>query len=89
MSYRDILVQADNSESSSRRSTAAAGLARRFGAHLTGVFLRTSFPSQVFTSGLYGGMPWALVRPRDLQGDIARIGHRPGQDHQQPELAGI
>lgn len=43
MSYRDILVQVDDTEASSHRVAAAAGVARRSQAHLTGVFLKSDF----------------------------------------------
>lgn len=61
VSYKAILVQADESEASTQRSMAAAGLAQRFGAHLTGVFLRTSFPSRYYAYGPFGGVPPTIL----------------------------
>lgn len=43
MSYADVLVQVDDTEGSSHRVAAAAGIARRSQAHLTGVFLKSEF----------------------------------------------
>lgn len=61
VSYKAILVQADESEASTQRSMAAAGLAQRFGAHLTGAFLRTSFPGRYYVYGPYGGVPPTIL----------------------------
>lgn len=43
MSYRDILVQVDDTKASEARVVAAAMVARRLGAQLTGVFLKSDF----------------------------------------------
>ncbi len=43
MTYRDILIQVDTSPASRARVTAAAALAGRSGAQLTGVFLKSEF----------------------------------------------
>lgn len=43
MAYRDILVQIDSSSASRARARAAVELAKRSGAQLTGVFLRSEF----------------------------------------------
>lgn len=43
MAYRDVLVQIDGSTGSRVRAEAAATLAARFGAQLTGVFLKSDF----------------------------------------------
>lgn len=43
MSYRNILVHVDESASSKARITAAADIAARFGASLTGMFLRSEY----------------------------------------------
>jgi nucleotide-binding universal stress UspA family protein len=51
VTYRDIVVQADASEASGRRSAFAARLARRFNAHLAGLFLRPSLSQQYFNGG--------------------------------------
>lgn len=40
MTYRDILVQIDEGSGSKRCATVAANLAARWGAHLTGIFLK-------------------------------------------------
>lgn len=61
MSFRDILVQVDGSEASARHSKVAAKLAGRFGAHLIGSFLRSSFPSQLYVAGPYGGVPPTIL----------------------------
>ena len=46
MSIRDILVQVDDSPASAPRLRAAADLARRFQAHLTGAFLASNVPPE-------------------------------------------
>lgn len=43
MTYRDILVQIDESRPSRNRAARAAAFAARFGARLTGVFLKSDF----------------------------------------------
>lgn len=43
MTYRDILVQVDETKASADRAAVAAGFAARYGAQLTGVFLRSDF----------------------------------------------
>jgi nucleotide-binding universal stress UspA family protein len=57
MSYRDILVQADTTTASVTRSRLAAQLAGRFGAHLTGVFLKTEFLRQYMVPEAISGLP--------------------------------
>lgn len=61
MSYRDILVQVDEGAAAAGCSSTAARLAERFSAHLTGVFLKTPFPSRYYVAGAYGGMPPAVL----------------------------
>lgn len=61
MSCRDILVQVDATAPSRTRAATAAALAHRFGAHLTGVFLRTSFPAQYFEGGPYWATPAGVL----------------------------
>lgn len=61
MSCRDILVQVDATAPSRTRAATAAALAHRFGAHLTGVFLRTSFPAQYFEGGPYWSTPAGVL----------------------------
>ena len=43
MACRDILVQIDETAASRPRAAAAAAVASRFQAHLTGVFLKSQF----------------------------------------------
>lgn len=43
MTYRDILVEADSDAAARNRCNRAAGLAKSFGAHLTGVYLEPPF----------------------------------------------
>lgn len=57
MTFRDILVQADTTTASVIRSRAAALLAGRFGAHLTGVFLKTEFLRQYMVPEAVSGLP--------------------------------
>lgn len=49
MSYADILVQIDETKTSVARAAYAAMTAHRWGARLTGVFLKSEFPAPVFT----------------------------------------
>lgn len=51
MSFRDILVQADEQAASTRRCEFAARLANRFNAHLTGVFLRPTIACRYYSHG--------------------------------------
>lgn len=61
MSYRDILVQVDERPQASARAQAAAVLASRSQAHLTGVFLKGSFLHDFMVAG-----PYAYLPPVDL-----------------------
>jgi nucleotide-binding universal stress UspA family protein len=61
MTYRNILVQADTTTPSLTRSRLAAQLAGRFGAHLTGVFLKTEFLRQYMVPEAISGLPAAEI----------------------------
>jgi nucleotide-binding universal stress UspA family protein len=56
MTYRDILVQIDETPTSRGRARFAAGLAGRFEAHLTGVFLKSQFLHQYMAAESLSGM---------------------------------
>lgn len=51
MTYRDILVEVDADPAAQGRCNQAARLAKRFGAHLTGVFLEPAFAMPVTAAG--------------------------------------
>ena len=53
MSIRDILVQTDETPASVHRLRAAADLAKRFRAHLTGAFLANDVPPEFLTDESY------------------------------------
>lgn len=81
MSFRDILVQVDDSVDGVPRLRAAADLARRFQAHLTGAFLADDTPPEFFSAGdsyltftpeLVADLLKAFGEMRDRHGDSAR-----------------
>lgn len=51
MTFRDLVVHVDASEAGARRVTYASKIAQRFGAHLTGVYLRTSLLGAYYQDG--------------------------------------
>lgn len=51
MTFRDILVQVDDTPAAAPRLRAAADLARRFQAHLTGAFLASDAPPEFMSAG--------------------------------------
>ncbi|MDP1632759.1 MAG: universal stress protein [Caulobacter sp.] len=57
MSYRDILVQVDDRAATAGRAAAAAALAGRSGAHLSGVFLRAGFMRNAMASEALANLP--------------------------------
>ena len=57
MSIRDILVQVDERETSAPRCELAAALARAWDATLTGVYLVTPYPSDVFAAERLAYLP--------------------------------
>jgi nucleotide-binding universal stress UspA family protein len=61
MSYRDILVHADETPASALRGRAAAELASRFKAHLTGIFLSREMAPLSLDSEFYGPLPTDLI----------------------------
>ncbi|RYF93933.1 MAG: hypothetical protein EON95_07130 [Caulobacteraceae bacterium] len=61
MSYRDILVQVDETPQSRPRAAAAAGLARRSGGVVSGVFLRSEFLNDVMATEIL-----AYMSPTDI-----------------------
>lgn len=63
--YRDMIVHCDETGSSVQRTHIAARLAKQFGAHLTGIFLRPSFPYEYFGPGCPADLP--LVIPASVQ----------------------
>lgn len=62
MSFRDILVQVDESATSSGRCALAVALAKRWEAALTGVFLPTPYPSDVFAAERLADLPAQLAQ---------------------------
>lgn len=61
MTYRDILVQIDDTAAAVPRARLAAGVAGRFSAHLTGVFLKSRFLNQYMAAEGLGGLPPDLI----------------------------
>ena len=61
MGYRDILVQIDDTAASGARAAAAAALAARWSASLTGLFLKTEFLRQYMA-----GEALTYMRPEDI-----------------------
>lgn len=57
MTYKDILVVVDDRPASQARAVAAATLAARHGAALTGVFLTSDFMNLIFVDGAGGYAP--------------------------------
>ena len=53
MTFKDILVQVDETQAGTDRAMAAAGLARRHGAHLTGVFLTSDLMNNLLGVGAF------------------------------------
>lgn len=81
MSFRDILVQVDDTADVAPRLRAAADLAHRFQAHLTGAFLADDTPPEflsagdsymTFTPELVADLLKAFAETRDRHGDSAR-----------------
>ena len=62
MSFRDILVQVDESPQSAIRTEVAAALAARSDARLTGLFLKSSFIKQFLAA-----VPFSYLPPADLE----------------------
>lgn len=73
MSYRNILVHVDESASSKARVTAAADVAARFGATLTGLFLRSEFVPAFVVGDAFSAVTTveAYVEERDRKIAIA------------------
>nr|QQZ49412.1 hypothetical protein JKL49_20740 [Phenylobacterium glaciei] len=61
MTYRDILVHIDDTPASSARATAAAELALRSNAHVSGVFLKSAF-----LHNYMAGEALAYMSPSDI-----------------------
>ena len=70
MSIRDILVQVDERGTSAARCTLAAALAREWGAALTGVYLRTPYPSDVFAAERLAYLPRSAAEALKSQHDL-------------------
>lgn len=81
MTYRDILVQIDETPASRGRARFAAGLAGRFEAHLTGVFLKSQFLHQYMAAESLSGMSPDMIdalltehlKAVDKAGEAARM----------------
>ncbi|WGM39350.1 universal stress protein [Caulobacter sp. NIBR1757] len=73
MSYRDILVQVNETPQSRPRAVAAAALARRSGGMVTGVFLRSEFLNDVMATEVL-----AYMSPPDI--DALLKGHAKSVD---------
>ena len=70
MSIRDILVQVDERGTSAARCTLAAALAREWDAALTGVYLRTPYPSDVFAAERLSYLPRSAAEALKSQHDL-------------------
>lgn len=70
MSIRDILVHVDERGTSAGRCALATVLARRWEATLTGVFLRTPYPSDVFAAERLAYLPRAAAEALKTQHDL-------------------
>ncbi len=70
MSIRDILVQVDERETSAPRCELAAGLARAWDATLTGVYLTTPYPSDVFAAERLAYLPRSAADALKTQHDL-------------------
>ena len=70
MSFRDILVQADERATSAGRCALAAAIARRSGATLTGAYLRMPYPSDVFAAERLAYLPRAAAEALKAQHDM-------------------
>ena len=62
MTYRDILVQVASGEEGAARARLASSVAGRFGAHLTGVFLKSAFLRQYMAPEAVAGLPASEIR---------------------------
>jgi nucleotide-binding universal stress UspA family protein len=62
MSFRQIIVQLDEGAASGLRAKAAADLAKRHGAHLTGVFLTSEYVRQYMAAESLSALPADVVQ---------------------------
>jgi nucleotide-binding universal stress UspA family protein len=78
VSYRNILVQADESAQSVSRVNAAAGVAARFGATLTGMFLRSDYVPAFVVGDAFTAVTTleAYVEERDQKTAVASAAAR-------------
>lgn len=74
MTYRDILVQIDETRASSTRAVVAAGIASRSGARLTGVFLKSDFLRSYLIGEALAYTPRETIDlpPRDHAANVER-----------------
>jgi nucleotide-binding universal stress UspA family protein len=70
MSIRDILVQVDERGTSAARCELAAVLARKWDAALTGVYLQTPYPSDVFAAERLAYLPRSAAEALKTQHDL-------------------
>ncbi len=78
MSYRNILVHVDESPASKARVTAAADIAARFGATLTGLFMRSEFVPAFIVGDAFSAVTTleSYVEERNRKIAIASAGAR-------------
>lgn len=69
MSIRDILVQVDERGTSAARCELAAVLARKWDAALTGIYLHTPYPSDVFAAERLAYLPRSAAEALKTQHD--------------------
>lgn len=86
MSFRQIIVQLDEGAASGLRAKAAADLAQRHGAHLTGVFLSSEYVRQYMAAESLSALPADVVQ-QVLSGHEAAVAKHAGEAQAQFEAA--
>ncbi|MDO8901551.1 MAG: universal stress protein [Phenylobacterium sp.] len=86
MSFRQIIVQVDESQASGLRAKAAADLAQRHGAQLTGVFLTSEYVRQYMAAESLTALPADVVQ-RVLSGHDEAVAKIAGEAKAQFEAA--